>query len=62
MPADKQEDKTALAIPGGLCIGIGAGLFFFPQGPVFVFTGCTLAGLGVGLILTAALSILQQRH
>jgi protein-S-isoprenylcysteine O-methyltransferase Ste14 len=57
----KDNDQTALAIPGGLLFGIGVGFFFFPQGAfgvtsVFAFVGCIIGGLGLGLFTTAYLS------
>ena len=55
------EDKSFLAIPGGACLGLGVGFFFFPVGvfgytSVFAFTRCILAGVGLGLFATALLS------
>ncbi len=55
------DDKSILAIVGGLVLGLGAGLFFFPMAvfgktSVFAFSGCILGGLGLGLLITAILS------
>ncbi|MFC2104864.1 multidrug transporter [Bacteroidota bacterium] len=36
-------------------IGLGVG-FFFLQTSALIFVGCTIAGLGLGLITTAILS------
>ncbi|MBF9017505.1 MULTISPECIES: hypothetical protein [unclassified Oceanispirochaeta] len=56
MNADKKnEDKSSWATGGGVLLGLGIG-FFFLQTSVFAFIGCMLAGLGLGLILTAILS------
>ena len=41
-----------------MILGIGAG-FFFLTGSALAFVGCILAGLGVGLIVTAILSKLK---
>lgn len=51
----RSEDKTTWATGGGLMMGIGIG-FFFLQGSPLAFVGCILAGLGLGLIITAILS------
>ena len=53
----KKEDKSGLAIGGGVILGTGIGLFFFPVGvfgytSVFAFTGCILAGLGFGMLIS----------
>jgi len=58
---NENKDKSVLAIIGGLVLGLGAGLFFFPVSvfgvtSVFAFIGCTLGGLGLGLIITSVLS------
>ena len=51
----KNEDKSSWATGGGVLLGLGIG-FFFLQTSVFAFIGCMLAGLGLGLILTAIIS------
>ena len=53
---DKKSDKSTWAIGGGLLIGIGVG-FFFLQTSALAFVGCILAGLGLGLVITALISI-----
>ena len=53
---DKKNDKSTWAIGGGLLIGIGVGFFFLQKSPL-AFVGCILAGLGLGLVITALLSI-----
>ena len=52
----KHEDKSELAIAGGLMIGLGVG-FFFLQTSVFAFVGCILAGLGLGLIISPIIAL-----
>jgi protein-S-isoprenylcysteine O-methyltransferase Ste14 len=64
---NEKDDKAEWATGGGLLLGLGVGFFFFPQsifGPpsVFVFIGCIIGGLGLGLILTAILSIIEKRR
>ena len=49
---DKKEDKCTWAIGGGVLLGIGVG-FFFLQASALAFVGSILAGLGIGLIITA---------
>jgi hypothetical protein len=53
---DKKTDKSTWAIGGGLLIGLGVGFFFLQQSPL-AFVGSMLAGLGLGLVITAFLSI-----
>ena len=53
---DKKSDKSTWAIGGGLLIGIGVGFFFLPKSAL-AFVGCMLAGLGLGLVVTALISI-----
>ena len=50
-----KSDKTTWAIGGGVLIGLGVGFFFLHQS-VLYFIGSLLAGLGVGLLVTAILS------
>lgn len=50
-----KSDKTTWAIGGGLLIGLGVG-FFFLHVSALIFTGCIIAGLGAGLLVTAILS------
>ena len=49
---DKSEDRGTWATGGGVLIGIGVGFFFLPVSPL-AFVGSILAGLGVGLVVTA---------
>jgi hypothetical protein len=49
------EDKSSYAIGGGLLLGLGIG-FFFLTTSVFVFIGCILAGLGLGLLVSSLIS------
>ena len=52
---NKKHDKSTWAIGGGLLIGIGVGFFFLKQSP-HAFVGSILAGLGLGLLITALIS------
>jgi hypothetical protein len=49
------EDKSTWATGGGLMMGLGVGFFFLKANPL-AFVGCILAGLGLGLVLTALVS------
>ena len=51
----KTTDKSTWATGGGLLMGLGAGFFFLKENPL-AFAGCLLAGLGIGLIMTALAS------
>ena len=52
---DKKNDKSTWAIGGGVLIGLGVGFFFLQQSPL-AFVGSMLAGLGIGLVITALIS------
>ena len=52
---DKKEDKSTWATGGGLMLGIGVGFFFLRENTL-AFVGSILAGLGLGLIVTALVS------
>jgi len=52
---DKKDDRSIWAIGGGVLVGIGVG-FFFLQTSALAFVGSMLAGLGLGLVVTAILS------
>ena len=52
-------DRSMWAMGGGLMLGLGVG-FFYLQTSVLAFVGSILAGLGVGLIVTAVLSKLGK--
>lgn len=47
-----EDDRSTWAIGGGLLLGLGVGLFFLQQSAL-IFVGCMLAGLGLGLLITA---------
>lgn len=51
----KKDDKSTWAIGGGVLLGLGIG-FFFLQGNPLAFVGCILAGIGLGLMVTAIIS------
>ena len=53
---NKKNDKSTCAIGGGILIGIGVGFFFLQESPL-AFVGSMLAGLGIGLVITALISI-----
>jgi hypothetical protein len=46
---------SSWAVGGGLLTGMGVG-FFFLETSALVFVGCTLIGLGIGLLTAAVLS------
>ena len=48
----KWYDRSSWAIGGGLMLGLGVGFFFMPEN-IFVFVGCLLGGIGLGLLMTA---------
>ena len=52
---DKKGDKSTWAIGGGVLVGTGVGLFFL-QTSALAFVGSILAGLGLGLVVTAIIS------
>jgi hypothetical protein len=52
---DKKDDRSTWAIGGGVLVGIGVG-FFLLQTSALAFVGSILAGLGLGLVVTAILS------
>jgi hypothetical protein len=52
---DKKDDRSTWAIGGGVLVGIGVG-FFFLQTSALAFVGSILAGLGLGLVVTAIIS------
>ncbi|MGR2768929.1 hypothetical protein ACUYOF_15640 [Photobacterium ganghwense] len=55
----QNEDKSTWAIGGGVIIGLGVGFFFLPES-VFGFVGSLLVGLGMGLVVTAVLSVIRK--
>jgi Na+/melibiose symporter-like transporter len=52
---DKKDDKSTWVIGGGVLMGTGVGLFFL-QTSALAFVGSILAGLGLGLVVTALIS------
>jgi len=54
-----KSDKGTWAIGGGVLLGLGVGFFFLQQSALY-FIGSLMAGLGVGLIVTAVLSKIRQ--
>jgi hypothetical protein len=48
-------EKSTWATGGGVLIGIGVGFFFLAKSVLF-FIGCIMAGLGIGLVMTAFMS------
>jgi hypothetical protein len=52
---EKKDDRSTWAIGGGVLVGIGVG-FFFLQTSALAFVGSILAGLGLGLVVTAIIS------
>jgi hypothetical protein len=53
--SNKKSDKSTWAIGGGILLGLGVGFFFLHQSALF-FVGSLLAGLGLGLFVTAIIS------
>ena len=56
---NRGDDKSTWAIGGGVLLGIGVGFFFLQESPL-AFVGCTLAGLGFGLMVTSIISALKR--
>ena len=56
----KEDDKSTWAIGGGLLMGLGVG-FFFLKASALAFVGCILSGLGLGLVITALISIGKEQ-
>ena len=54
----KTTDKSSWAIGGGVLLGVGVGFFLLQQSPLY-FVGSIIAGIGLGLIVTAILSKLK---
>lgn len=52
----RNVDRSTWAIGGGVILGLGVGMFFLQQSAL-AFVGSLLGGLGVGLIITAVLSM-----
>jgi hypothetical protein len=57
---DQKNDKSTWAVGGGILIGIGVG-FFFLQQSALAFVGSMLAGLGLGLVIAALISVKKVR-
>lgn len=49
------KEKNIYALAGGTLLGLGIG-FFFLLTSIFLFVGCLLAGIGLGLLVTAIIS------
>ena len=49
------KEKVGAAVFGGVLFGIGVGFFFLQTSPL-LFVGSILAGLGIGLVITAIIS------
>jgi hypothetical protein len=58
---DKKDDRSTWAIGGGVLVGIGVG-FFLLQTSALAFVGSILAGLGLGLVVTAILSSKSNKN
>jgi len=56
---DNKSDKSTWAIGGGVLLGLGVGFFFLHQSALY-FVGSLIAGLGVGLFVTAILSKIKS--
>lgn len=54
-------DKSSWAVAGGVLMGLGAGFFYLNESALY-FVGCIIAGLGLGLMVSAVLSQLNGRH
>ena len=52
MSKQKEENKSAMAIGGGVLIGLGVGFFLLELSPLF-FMGSILTGLGLGLVISS---------
>jgi hypothetical protein len=52
---NRKFHKDSWAVGGGVLSGLGIGFFFLQQSALY-FIGCLIAGLGLGLIVTALLS------
>jgi hypothetical protein len=51
---NKKEDRSTWAIGGGVVIGLGLGFFLLPISALY-FVGSLLAGLGGGIVASAAI-------
>ena len=51
----EMSERSSWAVGGGTMLGVGVGFFFFPKS-IFIFIGCIIAGIGLGLIVGALLS------
>lgn len=56
-----KDDKSTWATGGGVLVGIGVGFFFLPTSPL-AFVGSIMAGLGLGLIVTAIISSRSNKN
>ena len=51
-----KNDKSTWAVGGGVMLGLGVGFFFLDSSPALAFVGSIIAGIGIGLIITAIIS------
>jgi hypothetical protein len=56
---ENKLDKGTWAVGGGILLGLGAGFFFLQQSALY-FIGSLISGLGIGLIVAAVLSKINQ--
>jgi len=52
---NKKDDMSTWPVGGGLLMGIGVGFFFLKESALY-FTGCTIIGLGLGLVIATLVS------
>lgn len=52
--ADPMQEPRFLAVGGGTMVGLGIG-FFYLTTSIFIFVGCIMAGIGLGLLVGAFL-------
>lgn len=45
------NERASYATGGGVMLGVGVGFFFMPN--VFAFVGSVIAGIGLGLLVSA---------
>ena len=50
----KEINKSSWAVAGGLLLGMGAGFIFYNLNALAI-VGCTLGGLGMGLLIAASM-------
>lgn len=57
---EKKEDRSSLAIGGGVLMGVGVGFFFLHTNKL-AFVGSILVGLGFGLLMSSFISEVKNR-